>query len=76
MIRYLILATGIALLVPSPVGTEAASRDGTLRLTTEALRDKIKGGWAGQTVGVTFGGPTEFRYRGTMIDDYTPIRVV
>ncbi len=73
MIRYLILATGIALLVPSPVGTEAASRDGTLRLTTEALRDKIKGGWAGQTVGVTFGGPTEFRYRGTMIDDYTPI---
>lgn len=49
----------------------AASR--TLRLTKEALRDKIKGGWAGQTIGVTFGGPTEFRYRGTMIDDYTPI---
>jgi ADP-ribosylglycohydrolase len=73
MIRYFILAAGMALLVPSPVGTEAASRDGTLRLTTEALRDKIKGGWAGQTIGVTFGGPTEFRYRGTMIDDYTPI---
>ena len=42
-------------------------------LTTDVLRDKIKGGWAGQTIGVTFGGPTEFRYRGTMIEDYTPI---
>lgn len=45
----------------------------TVRLTKDALRDKIKGGWAGQTIGVTFGGPTEFRYRGTMIQDYTPI---
>jgi len=45
----------------------------TVRLTNDVLRDKIRGGWAGQTVGVTFGGPTEFRYRGTMIDDYTPI---
>jgi ADP-ribosylglycohydrolase len=45
----------------------------TVRLSTDVLRDKIKGGWAGQTIGVTFGGPTEFRYRGTMIEDYTPI---
>ena len=45
----------------------------TAQLTKEALRDKIRGGWAGQTIGVTFGGPTEFRYRGTMIQDYTPI---
>ncbi|GHT31853.1 hypothetical protein AGMMS49574_14330 [Bacteroidia bacterium] len=35
--------------------------------------DKIKGGWAGQTIGCTFGGPTEFKYPGTMIQDYTPI---
>ena len=41
--------------------------------STDRLRDKIKGGWAGQTIGVTFGGPTEFRYRGTMIGDDTPI---
>ncbi len=45
----------------------------TVRLAKDVLRDKIKGGWAGQTIGVTFGGPTEFRYRGTMIQDYTPI---
>ena len=38
------------------------------------LKDKIMGGWAGQTIGVTFGGPTEFRFCGTMIQDYQPIK--
>ena len=42
-------------------------------LTTNQLRDKIRGGWAGQTIGVTFGGPTEFKYNGTFIQDYQPI---
>ena len=37
------------------------------------LMDKIKGGWAGQTIGCTYGGPTEFKYQGTMIQDYVPI---
>lgn len=36
--------------------------------------DKIKGGWAGKTIGCTYGGPTEFVYRGTWIQDYTPIQ--
>jgi ADP-ribosylglycohydrolase len=42
-------------------------------ITTEVLKDKIKGGWAGQVIGCTFGGPTEFQYRGTLIQDYQPI---
>ena len=42
-------------------------------LTKDVLLDKIKGGWAGQTIGCTYGGPTEFRYNGTMIQDYVPI---
>jgi hypothetical protein len=50
---------------------EAAAQ--TTRLSLEELRDKIAGGWAGQTIGVTFGGPTEFRYNGTMIQPYEPI---
>lgn len=37
------------------------------------LQDKIRGGWAGQTIGVTFGGPTEFHYNGTFIQDYQTI---
>ena len=42
-------------------------------LTKTQLMNKIKGGWAGQTIGCTYGGPTEFRYPGTMIQDYVPI---
>jgi len=37
------------------------------------LQDKIKGGWAGQVIGCTFGGPTEFQYKGSMIKDYVAI---
>jgi hypothetical protein len=73
MIRHFILAAGVALFIPSSVRIEDVAAASTVSLTTEVLRDKIKGGWSGQTIGVTFGGPTEFRYRGTMIDDYTPI---
>ena len=58
----------LALALPALAAAQAR-----VTLTTEVLRDKIKGGWAGQTIGVTFGGPTEFRYNGTMIPDYTPI---
>ncbi|MFA6125820.1 MAG: ADP-ribosylglycohydrolase family protein [Bacteroidales bacterium] len=39
-------------------------------LSANSLKDKIKGGWAGQTIGCTFGGPTEFKFKGTMIQDY------
>ncbi|MDH6315066.1 hypothetical protein M2459_000947 [Parabacteroides sp. PF5-5] len=42
-------------------------------LSKATLLDKIKGGWAGQTIGCTYGGPTEFRFNGTMIQDYVPI---
>lgn len=38
-------------------------------LTKEQLQDKIKGGWAGQTIGVVFGAPVEFKYQGSMIPD-------
>ncbi|MGW8316503.1 MAG: ADP-ribosylglycohydrolase family protein [Bacteroidales bacterium] len=45
----------------------------TFTLTRDQLGDKIMGGWAGQVIGCTFGGPTEFDYQGTMIQDYQPI---
>lgn len=38
------------------------------------LMDKIKGGWAGQTIGVTYGAPIEFRYMGKMMNDYQEIK--
>ena len=33
-------------------------------LSKTDLMDKIKGGWAGQVIGCTYGGPTEFRFKG------------
>ena len=45
----------------------------TVTISKAALKDKIKGGWAGQTIGVTFGGPYEFRFQGTFIGDYQPL---
>ncbi len=45
----------------------------TITITKDKLQDKIKGGWAGQTIGVTFGGPYEFRFNGTFIQDYQPL---
>jgi len=50
--------------------TWMASAQSTASFTTDQLKDKIKGGWAGQTIGVTFGGPYEFRFNGTFIGDY------
>lgn len=44
-----------------------------ITLTEQTLLDKIKGGWAGQTIGCTYGGPTEFKYKGAFINDKTPI---
>ena len=42
-------------------------------ITKAELSDKIKGGWAGQVIGCTYGGPTEFQWNGTMIGDHVPI---
>lgn len=44
-----------------------------ITITKTELMNKIKGGWAGQVIGCTYGGPTEFRFNGTMIQDYQPI---
>jgi hypothetical protein len=45
----------------------------TVKISKAVLQDKIKGGWAGQVIGCTYGGPTEFQWNGTMIGDHVPI---
>ena len=44
-----------------------------ITITKTVLQEKIKGGWAGQVIGCTYGGPTEFQWLGTMIGDHVPI---
>ncbi len=38
-------------------------------LSLEDFRDKVRGGWAGQMIGVTYGAPTEFRHRQQINED-------
>ncbi|MFN0167900.1 MAG: ADP-ribosylglycohydrolase family protein [Bryobacteraceae bacterium] len=61
------------------VFTLAAPSSPERRIQLTALRDKIEGGWAGQMIGVSFGAPTEFRYKERMIEGdlpkWTPDRV-
>lgn len=41
---------------------------GTRQLTLAELEDKIRGGWAGQMIGVAYGAPTEFKACGKIGD--------
>jgi hypothetical protein len=48
------------------------------RLSLQALADKIRGGWAGQMIGVSYGAPTEFQAQGKILEGelkWTPERV-
>ena len=44
------------------------------RLSLAEFRDKMKGGWIGQMAGVTWGAPTEFRFKDQIIPaDQVPV---
>ena len=72
-----IVLTGMVFYSCSPAeqgsGTTGVDYPVEFTLSKADLMDKIMGGWAGQVIGCTYGGPTEFRYNGTMIQDYVPI---
>jgi len=61
------LALAAALAVASCARAEdpAAPR----RLSRAVLEDKVRGGWAGQMIGVSYGAPSEFRSNGKIIED-------
>lgn len=67
----LLTALILALAPSSP--KPLSKRSPSVTMSKATLQDKIKGGWAGQVIGCTFGGPTEFHFPGTMMNDYQPI---
>ncbi len=69
-IYILYLSATISLLSCGKKDMQDSSLTDKFTLTEKVLKDKIKGGWAGQTIGCTYGGPTEFKFKGTMIQDY------
>ena len=49
-----------------------ASNPGEKRIEMAKLRDRIRGGWAGQMIGVSFGAPTEFKSMQKIIEGPLP----
>ena len=59
LVNKIIHACLIALLACTSV---AADESAMQEISLDDLRDKIRGGWAGQMIGVSYGFPTEFQY--------------
>jgi hypothetical protein len=61
----------LALAGRAAVAAEAPAR----RMSRAVLEDKVRGGWAGQMIGVAFGAPTEFKSNGKINEsplEWTP----
>lgn len=67
-IHFLIVAFLVSACGSEKAGSDVLS-EGSFKISKAALQDKIKGGWAGQTIGVVYGAPVEFKYNGSLIDD-------
>ena len=42
---------------------------GNRLLSLDEFRDRMKGAWIGQSVGVAYGWPTEFKWKGQLVDE-------
>lgn len=59
-----------------PISAYSTIQNSESLMSKDILFDKIKGAWAGQTIGVSYGAPTEFHYQGRMIPDSVVIEWV
>ena len=66
--RHTMIVLWCALFLVSYNGCQEPPEEVMRNISLEELEDRIRGGWAGQMIGVTFGGPTEFRYLQKIIE--------
>ncbi len=62
-----------AIFIAALLAVSCTAAPNEAKMSRDQLLDKIKGGWAGQTIGCTYGGPTEFKYNGRIIADSVAI---
>ncbi|MBC8372922.1 MAG: ADP-ribosylglycohydrolase family protein [Planctomycetes bacterium] len=62
-----VLVVSLILSAAATPGRSEDKKPKSRRLPAEAYVDKMKAGWIGQMVGVGWGAPTEFRYKGVII---------
>lgn len=72
--NLLLIAAGTLLLTANAVYAAPKAKKtvvpAEVKMTKQALQDKIRGAWAGQVIGCTYGGPTEFKYSSFIPDAY------
>ncbi|MBR3500672.1 MAG: ADP-ribosylglycohydrolase family protein, partial [Bacteroidales bacterium] len=73
MKRVLIALSAFALLATSCCKTVSIPYGKTVTISEEQMMDKIRGGWFAQTIGCTYGGPTEFKFKGGLLQDQQPL---
>ena len=66
---WTLLAAVLAAAGCSPADPVTPPAEDTVTMSAETLRDKIKGAWAAQTIGVTYGYPVEFRFNSERVPD-------
>ena len=71
--RAIFAAAFLSALFPLGASAQASAPGAVVTLTRSVLLDKIRGGWAGQVIGCTFGGPTEFVFNSTFIPNRQPL---
>ena len=64
----IIILISAILLISSCQQEQSLDLPSSITLTKEVLLDKIRGAWLGKAYGVTYGGPTEFRYMGKIVE--------
>jgi hypothetical protein len=77
MKTHLLLAGLLTVVLPA-VTVSAAKPGNERRISRQELADKIRGGWAGQMIGVSYGAPTEFHAQGKILEGelkWSPERV-
>ncbi len=62
----------LALVAATPSGIRGSGDPPVRHLDRATFEDKVRGGWAGQMVGVSFGAPTEFHSNGKIIEGDLP----
>jgi hypothetical protein len=77
-----IALTALTLWVALFPNLASAQKSELRRLSRATMEDKIRGGWAGQMIGVSYGAPTEFRSNGKIVEgnlnkylDWSPERL-
>jgi hypothetical protein len=67
MARTRVACAAVCVLLLAFLSLSAAAQN-QRRISVSVLEDKIRGGWAGQMIGVSYGAPTEFRSNGKIND--------